>query len=554
MKYLFQLLLVGLSTTIHSQPSIEWQLCLGGTGLESISQIIQTSDDGYILLGSTSSDNGDVTGWHSGYEWIGGGLGPRTQDLWVVKLNQLGDIEWQKCLGGSSNEYAHDIKQTSDGGYVIIGTSFSTDYDLADINSDPSIWVMKLDDNGSLTWHRCYGGTSLDYGASIEILDDGSFVFCGYTFSNDGDVSLHSGGGSDIWVVKIDALGNIEWQKCLGGTMDDVSTKIKKSTDGGFYVLGHTQSNDGDVIGYHQDIFIGMIMSDIWTIKLTGEGNIEWSKCLGGSFDDYPAGGPFTTGAASEIVTRDNGNILITGSTNSMDGDVQGLHGGMDVWLAEINSAGSLVNQRCYGGGYEESASSITQLSNGRLIISGNANIDDGDVYGVHLNSQGIGNPTDAWVFELDSTGEINWQICLGGGERDLSKQLAATSDSGFIMGGETSSGDGDVIGYHGATNYLTAGDIWVVKLSPVTIIAESTDNQELIGIVPNPCNKEFTIAGSEKLNGKNYCINDLFGKTRTKGKLNSNNKAINIESFPTGIYILTTEDGQSIRFVKNQE
>jgi hypothetical protein len=553
MKYSFLSILLVLANTILSQPSIEWQRCLGGTDAEGVSFILETSDGGYILIGSTSSNDGDVTGYHEGYTEWGQPLG----DLWVVKLNQNGDIEWQKCLGGSGFDGGSDIKQTADGGYIIIGSTDSTDGDVADIHMDQDgsirsdIWIIKLDADGTLLWQKCFGGTQVDAGTSIEMLDDGSFVFCGWTLSNDGDVSFHHGlffGNTDIWVAKIDTLGNLEWEKSLGGSNNDVPADIKISNDGGFIVSGSTESNDGDVIGFHPDS-IGLFLSDIWTVKLTEEGNIEWQLCLGGSGTDSPS---------SEMVTAPDGSIFISGSTNSTDGDIEGIHldfmgnlAGMDVWVAKLNSAGLLESQKCYGGAYGEGASSIAELSNGRLLISGTATTDDGDVLGAHMSDDPY---SDAWIFEVNSIGEINWQKCLGGYDHDWATQLTPSSDNGFIMAGGTESFDGDVVGYHGATMIWGDGDIWVVKLSPVSTIVNSLNTSEAIRIFPNPCNEEITVTCSNDLAGKNYYINDLLGKSKIMGTLNSDNNPIDIESLSPGIYILTTEYGQSSKFVKSHE
>jgi len=236
---------------LNSSGTIEWQKCLGGTGWDEAYSIQQTSDGGFIVAGYTSSNDGDVSGFH-GYS-----------DYWVVKLNSSGDIEWQKCLGGTNDDWARSIKQTSDGGFIVAGETRSYNGDVSGNHGGIDYWVVKLDSLGDIEWQKCLGGTNNDYARSIQQTSDGGFIVAGYTSSNDGDVSgFH--GYSDYWVVKLNSSGDIEWQKCLGGTNDDWARSIKQTSDGGFIVAGFTASNDGDVSGNQGN-------SDAWVVKLTNE-------------------------------------------------------------------------------------------------------------------------------------------------------------------------------------------------------------------------------------------------------------------------------------------
>ena len=197
----------GVNNKSHAQaPAIEWQKCLGGTADDFANSIQQTSDGGFIVAGETRSNDGDVSGNHG------------KSDAWVVKLNSLGDILWKKCLGGTGNDYARSIQQISDGGFILTGYTNSNNGDVSGNNGYYDAWVVKLNSSGDILWQKCLGGTYDDYARSIQQTSDTGFILAGYTFSNDGDVSGNHG-FSDAWVVKLNSSGDIIWQKCFGGTM-----------------------------------------------------------------------------------------------------------------------------------------------------------------------------------------------------------------------------------------------------------------------------------------------------------------------------------------------
>jgi PKD repeat protein len=215
-----------------------WQKCLGGSASDFGSSIKQTSDGGYIVAGGTNSTDGNVTGNH----------GP--QDAWVVKLDKSGDVVWQKCLGGSASESGSSIEQTSDGGYIVAGYSSSNDGNVTGNHGSQDAWVVKLDQSGDVVWQKCLGGSSIDYGSSIKQTPEGGYIVAGYSGSNDGNVTGNHG-SRDSWVVKLDENGNVVWQKCLGGSSIDYGRSIERTSEGGYIVAGYSGSNDGNVTGNH---------------------------------------------------------------------------------------------------------------------------------------------------------------------------------------------------------------------------------------------------------------------------------------------------------------
>ena len=267
--------------SLAQAPTIEWQKCLGGSNDDWAYSIQQTSDSGFIVAGYTESSNGDVSGNHGAY------------DYWVVKLNSSGDILWQICLGGTNVDVAYSIQQTSDEGFIVAGYTCSNEGDVSGNHGNSDYWVVKLNSSGTIEWQKCLGGTDGDYANSIQQTSDGGFIVAGQTYSNDGDVSGNHG-GSDAWVVKLNSSGNIEWQKCLGGTGWDWENSIQQTSDGGFIVAGYTNSNDGDVSGNHGS-------KDYWVVKLTNEPDRINEIENYNLFSIYP--NPFTEHA---IITFDN--------------------------------------------------------------------------------------------------------------------------------------------------------------------------------------------------------------------------------------------------------
>ena len=351
---------------------------------------------------------------------------------------QAPDIEWQKTLGGSSTDWALSMKLTSDSGYIVAGYSKSNDGDVSGNHGNNDIgdfWVVKLDTAGSIEWEKSLGGTLDDWAQSIQQTSDGGYVVAGTTYSNNGDVTGNHG-LQDYWVVKLSSNGSIEWQKTLGGSSDDVASGIQQTFDGGYIVAGSTYSNDVDVTGNHG-------LQDYWVVKLGSTGDIEWQKTLGGT--DYEV-------SQSIQQTADSGYIVV-GISTSLNGDVTGNHGNGDMWVVKLGNEGGIQWQKTFGGQGAEGAYSIQQTSDGGYIVAGYSGMKDGDV------TQWFGI-WDYWVVKINNNGTIEWQKSFGGTNNEEVYSIRQTSDDGYIVAGISSSNNGNVTGNHGND------DSWVIKLS----------------------------------------------------------------------------------------
>lgn len=358
--------------------NILWEKSYGGSEDDFSSKIKTAPDGGYVLFGETSSNDGDVSGNHGGVdywvvktdslgnlEWqkclgssrhnfpldmdldelgniyvIGPSLGEDGDitleyghyDFWMVKLNINGTIIWDKTLGGSFGDFGQSIQVTNDGGLLVSGVTESIDYDV-DCNDELfnyEAWVIKLDSNNIIEWSGCYGGTYSETALEIQPTPEGGYIFIGNANSNDGDVSGYHGvpgtvNSSDIWVVKLDSLGSIEWQRCLGGYINDLPKFIKLTPEGNYLIGGLTNSNDGDVSGNHS--LTGKY--DQWLVKLDTDGEIVWQQCFGSYLNER----------INDAIVLSENRYIILGSTGASepDGDVNcDLQGGGSVWMYEV--------------------------------------------------------------------------------------------------------------------------------------------------------------------------------------------------------------------------
>ncbi len=290
--------------------NLEWQRCYGGSNSDQATEIIQSSEGGFVIAGISASNDGDVTG-HHGVEF--------NYDYWIVKINSLGDIEWQKSLGGSESDICWSIIQMPNGNFVCGGYTLSNDGDIDELHMLSDYWVIQIDFDGNLIWGNLLGGSYGEAAYSIKLTSDSAIIITGYTDSDDGDITEYLGGSSDLWTVKIDSLGTLQWQRTFGGSDADLATYITNSEVNEYLICGATVSTDGDVTSNN-------LMGGIWVLALDSLGVLKWEKCLGGSNIEN---------SYSMVSTFDGGSICV-GYTVSNDGDVTGNHGERDFWVVKL--------------------------------------------------------------------------------------------------------------------------------------------------------------------------------------------------------------------------
>lgn len=490
------------------QPSIQWQKSFGGAGTDNARYGVQTSDGGFIVVGQSNSTNGDLTANYGAY------------DFWVTKLNSIGNLLWQKNYGGSADDIARCVKQTTDGGYLVFGDTYSNSNDVTGNHGGKDYWLIKLNSTGTLVWQKTFGGTGNESAKSIVLTNDGGIALFGYSGSNDGDVLGNHGGVSDYWLVKTDGNGNIQWKSVYGGSDTEEGDICVQTNDGGFILSGTSMSNDGDVTGNHGGF------GDYWIVKTNNTGVITWQKCFGGSGAEL----------AREIIQTSDGNYLVAGYSDSNDGDVTGNHGLQDYWVVKLTVSGGLIWQKSLGGTNSEWPYAVTETNLGTYVISGNSQSNNGDVTGNH-------GGWDYWIVNLSSSGSVLWQKSFGGSMNDESNfSVNQCTDNGLFITGRSNSNDGDVSGNQGSNDY------WVVKTGSLTGVNEF---EKLINIhfFPNPT-KDYIDVISDEFQFS-FKLFDIIGGLVLDGKIDKFNNRIDLSDLKSGTYIIKF-GSQSRLVVKN--
>ncbi|KCZ70793.1 hypothetical protein ANME2D_02818 [Candidatus Methanoperedens nitroreducens] len=304
-------------------------------------------------------------------------------DAWLLKIDANGSRLWDRTFGGINNESAASVQQTSDGGYIIAGTTFT----YGEGGSDA--WIIKTDSGGKRLWDKTFGGINNESAASVQQTSDGGYIIAGTTFT-------YGAGESDAWLIKTDANGNRLWDKTFGGIENEWAASVQQTSDGGYIIAGTTFS-------------YGAGGSDAWLIKTDANGSRLWDKTFGGTGNES---------AASIQKTSDDGYI-IAGTTFTYGA------GGSDAWLLKTDANGSRLWDKTFGGVNNEWASSIQQTSDDGYIISGTT------------FSYGAGG-SDAWLIKTDANGSRLWDKTFGGVNNESAASVQQTSDGGYIISGTT--------------------------------------------------------------------------------------------------------------------
>jgi hypothetical protein len=370
--------LMGCSNKISGKNAVmKWEKTFGGIKDDRSESIQQTIDGGYIIAGVTYSF-GDVRG-----------------DIYLIKIDAGGNKLWERTLGGNNHDEVEAIQQTSDGGYIIAGSTNIGSF----ISGANDVYLIKTDAGGNKIWEKTFGGNKSDFATSIQQTIDGGYIIAGYT-SSFGNVY------PDIYLIKTDAGGNKLWEKTLGGNGDDAAHSIKQTVEGGYIIAGSTKSYGNGV-------------NDVYLIKTDANGNRAWEKTFGGNSSD----------SANSIQQTSDRGYIIAGSTNSYG------NGENDVYLIKTDAGGNRVWEKTFGGNSSDSANSIQQTSDRGYIIAGST------------NSYGNGE-NDVYLIKTDAGGNRVWEKTFGGNSSDSANSIQQTSDRGYIIAGYTRSfgnGSGDV-------------------------------------------------------------------------------------------------------------
>jgi predicted secreted protein len=356
-------------------PGELWNKTFGGPGYDIVgggSSVQQTTDGGYIIIGQTNS------------------FGAGGYDFYLIKTASNGTEEWDMTFGGGGDDAGYGVQQTSDGGYIITGSTESFGAGGQDV------WLIKTASNGTEAWSKTFGGASGDAGYAVQQTSDGGYIITGATYS-------FGAGGRDVWLIKTASNGTEEWSKTFGGASYDAGFGVQQTTDGGYIMTGFTMS-------------YGAGSSDVWLIKASSSGAEEWNKTFGG---------PGYDGGVSVQQTSDGGYVA-TAITSA---------NGFDVLLIKTASNGTEEWEKTFGGPGFDVSNSVAQTADGGYVVTG------------LTTSLGAGGQ-DGWLIKTASDGTEEWNETFGGTGDDQGSSVRQTPDGGYIIAGGTKSygaGDYDV-------------------------------------------------------------------------------------------------------------
>jgi len=504
-------------------PAIEWQNTIGGIGFDQIWSIQQTTDDGYILGGSSNSN---ISGDKTENSWGG-------DDFWVLKLDATGATEWQNTIGGSGSELLFSLQQTADGGYILGGFSSSNISGDKTENSlgETDYWVLKVDATGAIEWQNTIGGNREDALNSLQQTPDGGYILGGVSESNiSGDKTENSNGRFDYWVVKLDATGIIQWQNTIGGDGNDQLTSLDQTSDGGYIVGGYSRSN---ISGDKSENCLDQSTGDYWVVKLNATGDVQWENTIAGNSSEL---------FNSLQQTADGGYILGGSSSSQISGDKTENSLSIDIWILKLTATGDIHWQHTIGGTDIDELLSIQQTSEGGYILgaSSQSNI-SGD------KTENCLGHHDYWVLKLDATGAIQWQNTIGGGKTDVLRTCQQTRDGGYILGGHS----GSTISVDKTEDGNGSFDYWIIKLAPETVPTEEAPTTHTsVTIYPNPT-ADVLFVRSEATT--TLSLRSAFGQILSTQTIHGQGE-IDLSRYPNGIYFLVEmETGIGHKILKNK-
>lgn len=496
--------------TAEQTPTIIWQQQYGGTGDDRMNDFLNLSEDkGYLAVGFTTSTDGDIT------EPKGG------QDAWVLRLDSQGELLWEMAVGGSDTDVFNAIEATEDGGFLLLGTSFSTETNLGTAKGDSDIWVVKINAEGEILWSKLFGGSGKDVGIDLTAMGEEQYAICGFTFSEDGDFAANPNRGDrDAFMLVIDKTGDLVWSKNYGGSNEEVFNAVKFETQSErIFAVGFTRSKDGDVSDNKG-------FSDFWSVQIAADtGELLHETTYGGNSSDK---------AIAAVLLKDgNGEIVVLGETLSSDGQVTESKGQGDLWLIKTAVDGSLIWQKTLGTNVIETAYNLLEDRDGELVALG--------------TTFGLAQPStlsDVLLYKVAAdNGSVIWDFEVSGSGDDVGNGLALASMGGICLAGHTDSTDGDVGGGDGKKH--GSHKAWILRVDDgSTFIEGQQKNGWLLKVYPNPIegNRIFISGDFEMEKGNvTFSLFDIYGGKRELKVLKTENGSfvLEVENWRSGVYFL---------------
>ncbi|MDD5529587.1 MAG: T9SS type A sorting domain-containing protein [bacterium] len=461
-------------------------LLFQGTATAQWTRIYGGSSDDYGFSVEQTTDGGFIiAGWTYSF---GVGTPDSSSNFYLIKIDSLGDTLWTKTFGGTSDDFAWSVQQTQDSGFIIAG------YTMSFGSGEEDFYLIKTNLSGDTLWTKTYGGNYVDYGYSVEQTTDSGFIIAGYTQS--------FGAGGDIYLIKTNSSGDTLWTKTYGGSSEDYAYSVEQTTDGGFIITGLTHS-------------FGTVGGSVYLIKTNSSGDTLWTRTYGGSNSDWGYSVQQTT----------DGGFIITGMTYSLGGGYQ------DVYLIKTDYLGDTLWTKTFGGTGNDWGYSVEQTTDGGFIITGctqSFGIVGGNVY----------------LIKTNSSGDTLWTRTYGGSNSDWGYSVHQTTDGGFIISGDTRSfGTG-------------SWDIYLIKTDSLGSVgieenrseATSSHNGINMEISPNPSFGKvvikYTLPAQANTQLNFYDLSGRIIKSLCTDTQEKGCHTVNVSLLPKGIYLLNFSAG----------
>lgn len=406
-----------ITSQIYSQsPDIVWQKNYGGDEWDEPRSIIATEDGGFLVGGLTKSGiSGNKTLENFG-----------SFDAWLLKLDANGDVQWEKEFGGEDADQIYSLAGHPDGGYLLgcWSNSGTTGNKTAMNYGERDIWLIKIDTAGNINWQTTIGGDLNDYLFIMKPTMDGGYILGGFSESGISGLKTEENIGIyDYWVIKIDKDANIEWQNTIGGYDDDRLHGIDQALDGG-YIVGGTSGSDMEA-----DKTENSMSEDYWVLKLSPDGEIEWQNSIIAEAEDE----------LFDLIASSDGGFLITGfSTSGISADkTEACYGWQDGWIVKLTDDGEIEWQNNIGGYLGDRVELARQLDNGNYFFAAGTFSDLGG--DVAEDSE----DWEYWLFETDPTGNMLWQKSIGGFDVEIPRGVTIAHDNGYVVAGQSRSAAG---------------------------------------------------------------------------------------------------------------
>ncbi len=521
---------------LNAQFVIDWQQCYGGEDSDRAYGIIEV-DDGFLVSGLSKSPNSGMVDCDFG-NYVGGG--------WLIKINQNHDLEWGRCYATSSREI---VRYASGSPVYTIGGGFFPE------TGKTGLGIRRIDEDGNTIWERVVGDPNYDftYNYGGIATSNGGVLGLANPCHLGGDIS-HWYGGYDGWLIKLDSLGNTEWEVTLGTDWTDFVYGLCETSDGGF--LAFMASIASAMPGSIEPCKPASNWADGMFVKISKYGVIEWNRCYGGSeADSFGAG----------IETNDG--YLLIGNTESDDGDLEnaGYHLGYnhtnrkttDIWLLRLDRAGNIIWSRCYGGYANDGPVCVFQNEDGGFTVFANSISLNGDVQSAShwYFPSVVHEKNNWWIFRTDSEGNLLWERALGsrGGTRDELHAVVKHNDKEYTVAGYAPNWDEFDYNYHGdfeCTNNFLCGRpgnfvYWIVHIRDVfdydAVEENMAEDLEWFEVFPIPAKDILTIKGGEDI--FHYSMISAIGQEVIRGVAH-NEQQINVSGMNKGVYFIRLTDG----------